>query len=381
MRKKFLVKKIFNGHSFIEDNVLVVEDGIILGTQEGIDTGKDEIIDRRDFILSPGFVDKHTHGIGGVDFFDTTENDLKTIQNYYFKHGVTTIVPTIVSAPFENIFKLTKAIKEAKKDPNFKLNIPGIFLEGPFINPAKKGAHDERFLQRPTAEKLEELSSNCEEKIIDIALAPELLENPNEFISKAAERGINISLGHTESSFEQAAQAHMLGAKSIVHLFNAMPQLHHRQNSITTYALLSSIKVELICDFIHLSPEIIKLTYKLKGPESIIIISDSISATDLSDGEYSLGALDVKVENGICKLADGTIAGSTLTIDKAVKNLIKIGIRLEDALQAATYNPSRLLSLECGRVKEGFRADFVLMDEDLNIKEVYIGGELVYKAQ
>ncbi|AEM72983.1 N-acetylglucosamine-6-phosphate deacetylase [Caldicellulosiruptor acetigenus] len=380
MRKKFLVKKIFNGNSFIRDNVLVVEDGIILGMQEGIDTAEDRVVDKRDFILSPGFVDKHTHGIGGVDFFEATANDLKTIQNYYFKHGVTTILPTIVSAPFENIFKLGKAIREAKKDPAFKINIPGIFLEGPFINPAKKGAHDERFLQNPTAEKLEELISKCEEKIVDIALAPELLENPNEFISKATERGINISLGHTNSSFEQAAQAHMLGAKSIVHLFNAMPQLHHRQNSITTYALLSSIKVELICDFIHLSPEIIKLTYKLKGPENVILISDSISATDLSDGEYSLGALDVKVENGICKLADGTIAGSTLTIDKAVKNLIKIGIRLEDALRAATYNPSRLLSLECGAIKEGFRADFVLMDEDLNVKEVYVEGELLYEA-
>ncbi|ADQ45021.1 N-acetylglucosamine-6-phosphate deacetylase [Caldicellulosiruptor kronotskyensis 2002] len=380
MRKKFLVKKIFNGYSFIRDNVLVVEDGIILGTQNGIDIGKDEIIDRRDFILSPGFVDKHTHGIGGVDFFDTTENDLKTIQNYYFKHGVTTILPTIVSAPFENIYKLARAIKEAKKDPNFKLNIPGIFLEGPFINPAKKGAHDERFLQMPTVEKLEELISNCEEKIIDIALAPELLDNPNKFISKAIEHKINISLGHTESSFEQAAKAHTLGAKNIVHLFNAMPQLHHRQNSITTYALLNDIKVELICDLIHLSPEIIKLTYKLKGAENIILISDSIAATDLSDGEYSLGSLRVKVENGICKLADGTIAGSTLTIDKAVKNLVKIGIRLEDALMAATYNPSKLFSLECATIKEGFRADFVLMDEDLNVKEVYVGGELVYKA-
>ncbi|ADL41461.1 N-acetylglucosamine-6-phosphate deacetylase [Caldicellulosiruptor obsidiansis OB47] len=381
MRKYILVKKIFNGYSFIKDNVLVVEDGIILGTQEGIDTAEDEIIDKRDFVLSPGFVDKHTHGIGGVDFFNTTADDAKTIQNYYFKHGVTTIVPTIVSAPFENIYKLAKTIKEAKKDPDFKLNIPGIFLEGPFINPAKKGAHDKRFLQKPTVEKLEELIFNCEEKIIDIALAPELLENPNEFISKAVEHGINISLGHTESSFEQAKQAHLLGAKNIVHLFNAMPQIHHRQNSITTYALLSSIKVELICDLIHLSPEIIKLTYKLKGPENIILISDSISATDLSDGEYSLGALDVKVENGICKLADGTIAGSTLTIDKAIKNLTKIGIRLEDALRSATYNPSRLLSLECGAIKEGFRADFVLMDEDLNVKEVYVGGELVYKAQ
>jgi len=381
MKKYILVKKIFNEYSFIKDNVLVVEDGIILGTQKGIDTAEDRVIDKRDFILSPGFVDKHTHGISGVDFFNTTADDLKTIQNYYFKHGVTTIVPTIVSAPFENIYKLAKAIKEAKKDPDFKLNIPGIFLEGPFINPAKKGAHDKRFLQKPTVEKLEELIFNCEEKIIDIALAPELLENPNEFISKAVEYGINISLGHTESSFEQAKQAHLLGAKNIVHLFNAMPQIHHRQNSITTYALLSSIKVELICDLIHLSPEIIKLTYKIKGHENIILISDSISATDLSDGEYSLGALNVKVENGFCKLVDDTIAGSTLTIDKAINNLVKIGIKLEDALMAATYNPSKLFSLECGEIKEGLSADFVLMDENLNVKEVYVGGELVYKAQ
>ncbi|WAM33786.1 N-acetylglucosamine-6-phosphate deacetylase [Caldicellulosiruptor morganii] len=379
MKKRFLVKRIFDGYSFITDNVLVVEDGVILGTQKGIDTEKDEVIDRRDFILSPGFFDKHTHGIGGVDFFDITEDDLIKVQTYYFKHGVTTVLPTIVSAPFENIYKLAKAIKKAKKNPNFKLNIPGIFLEGPFINPAKKGAHDERFLQIPTAEKLEELTANCEEKILDIAIAPELLENPDEFFAKANADGINISLGHTNSSFEVAKQAHELGAKNIVHLFNAMPQLHHRQNSITTYALLSDIKVELICDLIHLSPEIIKLTYKLKGAENIILISDSIAATDLCDGEYYLGSLKVKVENGICKLEDNTIAGSTLTIDRAIKNLVKIGIELEDALMAATCNPSRLFSLRCGVIKEGFLADFVLMDEDLNVKEVYAGGELVYK--
>ncbi|WAM31499.1 amidohydrolase family protein [Caldicellulosiruptor naganoensis] len=138
--------------------------------------------------------------------------------------------------------------------------------------------------------------------------------------------------------------------------------------------------MELICDLIHLSPEVVKLIYKLKGAENIILISDSIAATDLCDGEYSLGSLRVKVENGICRLTDGTIAGSTLTIDKAVKNLIKIGIRLEDAFMAATYNPSKLFSLECAAIKEGFRADFVLMDEDLNVKEVYDRGELVYKA-
>lgn len=380
MKKKFLVKKIFNGYSFIKDNVLVVEDGIILGTQYGIGTSQDEcIVDKRDFILLPGFVDKHTHGIGGVDFFDATEEDIKMVQSFYFKHGVITIVPTIVSAPFENIYRFAKAIKKAKKDPNFKLNIPGIFLEGPFINPLKKGAHDERFLQKPTVEKLQELISNCEEKIIDIALAPELLENPEKFFSKAAENNINISLGHTESSFDIAAKAHRLGAKNIVHLFNAMPRLHHRENSITTYALLSSIKVELICDFVHLSPEIVQLVFRIKNPEDIILISDSISATDLPDGKYNLGTLEVEVENGFCKLKDGTIAGSTLTIDRAVKNLTKIGIALPDILKAATYNPSNLFSLDCGQIKEGFKADFVLMDESLNIKEVYAGGELVYK--
>ncbi|WP_271629001.1 amidohydrolase family protein [Caldicellulosiruptor sp. DIB 104C] len=138
--------------------------------------------------------------------------------------------------------------------------------------------------------------------------------------------------------------------------------------------------MELICDLIHLSPEIVKLTYKLKGAENIILISDSIAATDLCDGEYSLGSLRVKVENGICRLTDGTIAGSTLTIDKAIKNLVKIGIKLEDALMAATYNPSKLFSLKCGAIKEGFSADFILMDENLNVKEVYAKGELVYKA-
>lgn len=223
MRKKFLVKKIFNGYSFIRDNVLVVEDGIILGTQNGIDIGKDEIIDRRDFILSPGFVDKHTHGIGGVDFFDTTENDLKTIQNYYFKHGVTTILPTIVSAPFENIYKLARAIKEAKKDPNFKLNIPGIFLEGPFINPAKKGAHDERFLQMPTVEKLEELISNCEEKLLTLRLHQNYLTIPIS-LSQRLSNIKSISLLVTQKAVLNRQQKHTRLVPKI--LFTFLTQCH-----------------------------------------------------------------------------------------------------------------------------------------------------------
>lgn len=378
MVKKFLVKKIFDGYTFKKENILVIENNKILALDKTIGLDKATIIDRKDLILLPGFIDKHTHGIGGVDFFDITESNLKLLQNYYFRHGVTTIVPTIVSAPFENIFKLSSAIRKAKKNLSFKLNIPGIFLEGPFINKSKKGAHDERYLQTPSTEKLKELILCCEEKIVDIAIAPEVFDNLDEFISLAVENEINVSLGHTESSFELAKKAHILGAKNIVHLFNAMPQLHHRQNFITTYALLSDIKTELICDFIHLTPEIIQLVFRLKGPEDIILISDSICATDLPDGKYKLGTLDVMVENGICKLKKGTIAGSTLTMDNAVKNLIKIGIKLEDALRAATYNPSKLLSLPCGRIERGFRADFVLIDENLNVKEVYVGGELVW---
>lgn len=143
---------------------------------------------------------------------------------------------------------------------------------------------------------------------------------------------------------------------------------------------LSSIKVELICDFIYLFFEIIKFIYKLKGFENVILISDFIFVIDFFDGEYSLGVLDVKVENGICKLVDGIIVGSILIIDKVVKNLIKIGIRLEDVLWVVIYNLLRFFFFECGVIKEGFRVDFVLMDEDLNVKEVYVEGEFLYEV-
>jgi len=371
--KAILAKKVFNGYEFIKENIVLFENGKIIEITNSL-PNKNIIIDKSNYILTPGFVDKHTHGIGGIEFFDVNEENIEKVEKHYLSHGITMVVPTLISSPFEKI--ITAANNLLKINGKISIKIPGIFLEGPFINPQKRGAHRLEYIRPPSLELLKKYL-DLQIKMLDIAIAPEL-DGAFELIKKAIENGINVSLGHTDASFDKAMQAHNIGAKNVVHIFNAMPALHHRKGNITLYSLMSDIMVELIGDFIHVNPEMIMLLYKLKGDDNIILVSDSTAACDMPNGEYKLGDLELIVEDDTCMLKDGTIAGSIVTIDKAIKNLSQIGINTSSVLRMATHNPSKLLNLKSGRIYKGYPADFVLLDDDLSVKEVWAEGSCVY---
>jgi len=334
--------------------------------------------------IVPGFIDIHTHGAFGVDMISSDCDKLAEMSGYYAENGITTIFPSTSSARHEIIMKMIEEVKKAKNKA--KINFDGIHLEGPYINKNRAGAHSLELIKLPNLTELDDITSavlDCGLKL-HITIAPEL-DGAYEFIETAIKKGATITLGHTEASGEVIKKAVELGANSFTHLFNAMSPIHHRNAGVAGNALVGNTYVEIICDGIHLCPEIVNLVYKAKGCEKIIIVSDSMSASGLPEGEYNLGASkEVIVENGkaFIKNPDGTetIAGSTTNLYKELKNFMKFtGQSLEESLLTVTKNPAECVGIydKKGSVETGKDADFIVLDKDNAIKEVYVNGEKI----
>ena len=371
--------KIYNSYkkSFIRANL-------------GIEGGKfDEILysgsrgEIENFIL-PGFIDIHSHGAAGVDIMSSGCDELVKMGDYYAKNGVTTLFLTTSSAKHDNIMKMIEETKKAKGKA--KINFAGIHLEGPYINKSRAGAHDLGLIKAPSLPELDDIMEatlGCGLSL-HITLAPEL-DGAGEFIAAAIKKGATISLGHTEADTETIKKAIALGARSFTHLFNAMSPIHHRSVGVAGSALSHNTYVEVICDGIHLAPEIVLLTERAKGTSKIILVSDSMSAAGLPDGEYRLGALKgVTVKDGRAFITnpDGTetIAGSTTNLFLELKNFMEFtGQTLEESLLAVTKNPAECVGIydKKGSIETGKDADFVIADKSGAIKEVYVKGDRV----
>ena len=331
----------------------------------------------------PGFVDTHIHGCCGYDTNDGKVDSLLGMSRELVKYGVTSFIPTAVTASKKELLKVAKAVAKAMKVQKEELKgarILGLHLEGPYINVDKKGAQNPDYIRNPDFDEFMEIWQASEGNILEITVAPEI-EGAKEFISRVTSLGVVVQIGHTNAIYKEAKDGIYAGALKATHLFNGMRSLHHREAGVVGACLESEqIFVEVICDFIHLSKPVVKMVYRLAGKDRMVLISDSISATGLDDGEYILGGLEVIVKDGVCRLKNGTLAGSTLTLDRAVRNLVDIGIPLKDAVYMASQTPVKPLRINTiGCIKPGCKADFVILDEDLHVEEVYIEGKLVYK--
>lgn len=358
---------IFTPFRVIENGVLIVENGKV----KAIEKGGEADFDYSDCYIVPGFIDIHIHGGGGEEFKPGA--DFKKILDAHTFHGTTSFVLTALSMSFEEIMQLLKEVSGVDDE-----RIIGVNLEGPYINPDKKGAQPAEAIRKPSLSELEKIVSNYPNLVKIQTIAPEL-EGALEYIHKASRYGIRIFIGHTNATFEQAEMAIEAGACGATHLFNAHTNFHHRRPGSTVAALVKThVWVELIADNIHVSPHIYPLLWRLKR-ERLILITDAISAACLEDGEYSLGEQAVEVKNGIAKLKGSeTLAGSTLTLDRAIKNMVEAGLPFRDALFFLTVHPARLLNLkDRGHIEPGARADIAVIGGGFEVRAVFVGGKKV----
>ena len=354
---------------------LEISDGLIFNGQRGLEAA--ERINAEKFFIIPGLVDIHFHGCKGHDISEGTEEAFKAVEAYEASAGVTTICPATLTLPHE---KLLNIMREAKKFKARSKNFAGIYLEGPFISSRKTGAQNPEFISRPDINFLRELYEESGGLIRIVTIAPEL-EGAGEFI-EAAKNFTRLSLAHSDCDYEQALQAFEKGVGQATHLFNAMNPIKHRAPGPIIAALEDqNVKVELICDGVHIHPAVFRNAVKIFGPERVIFISDSLAACGMPDGEYELGGLKVIKRGRLASLADGvTIAGSVTTLTDGMITAVKnMGVPLEAAVRCSTINPAKAIGLEnfCGSIQPGRAADLVALDKDLNVKFIFNKGELI----
>lgn len=354
---------------------LLIENGVIARLGEVRGKIKGQTIDARGLYVSPGFIDLQVNGGAGQNFEDASSEEIQRIVDFYVSHGTTGLLPTTVTAPIEKIRATIERVKQARHPA-----ILGMHIEGPFISKAHKGAQNPEYILEPSVERFNDLVKGNEGFIKIVTLAPEL-RGADRLIPRIREIGAVPSLGHSDASYEQTLAAIGKGVGLFTHMFNAMRGFHHRDPGAVGAALVSDVMVEVIADGVHVHPGAIKLLYRAKGAGGICLVTDAISAAGLPDGEYSLGGLPVFVRDGVARLSDGTLAGSTLTMDRAVKNFMEFtGCSLPQAVRCATLNPARLLGIDKrkGSIDVGKDADLVIFDEDFNVHYTLLGGEIAY---
>lgn len=335
-------------------------------------------------IVLPGFIDQHVHGAGGSDGMDGTIEDISIIAETLAKEGTTSFLVTTMTQSKENILKAMNAVKEYRAaDKKEGARVVGIHLEGPFIAAAHKGAQPLEYVAKPDIAVFDEYNAASGNAIKIVSLAPEI-EGADELIKHLDKNGVVASIGHTGAKYNDVVNAVAAGAKNVTHTYNAQSALHHREIGVVGSAMLvDELNCELIADTIHVSVPAMKLLLKNKKADKVSLITDAMRAKGIPDGESELGGQKVFVKNGEARLADGTLAGSVLRMNRAIENIVtKVGVPFEQAVDYATINPAKLLGIdnETGSIKVGKRADFVVLNDKYDVVLTVRGGEIVYKA-
>ncbi len=342
----------------------------------------DQKIDLTDCYILPGFIDTHIHGAYGTRISDA-EPDIGKITRFEATQGVTGLCITTATSAFEDLLRQVDTAVEAALDPvieNIGSKVWGIHAEGPFICEKYKGAMNPKYIIDPDIEKLDQLQQRAKGLLKILTIAPET-EGANELIRHAVKQGLIVSMGHTNATYDEAQAAIEAGASQATHLFNAMRGLHHREPGILAAALTNSdVRCEMICDHVHLHPAVLQLIYQCKSADGINIISDSGHAAGLNVSEFEVDGMMRYVEDGVVRLANGTIAGSAKTVLNGVQNLIRSGIPMGEVAKMASLNPAKTLKIDhiTGSIAEGKRADLVVLDQQLNVKYTFVGGQCVY---
>ena len=373
----------------ISDGVIVVEDSRIaaLGHRDEVRVPADAI----DYVAAgmtvvPGFVDVHIHGAGGHDVMEANARALDRITSTVARHGTTSIVATTVTAPIEDTCHALEGIAryirshenpdELPKPGRLAAEILGIHLEGPFISPARRGVHPVESITRPSVEILEKLLKAADGLVRILTIAPEM-PGAMDLIGAAVAAKVTVGLGHTDANYEQARAAIQAGARHAVHMYNAMRPFTHRDPGIVGAILTDpEVTAEVIADGVHVAGPAIQVLMGTKGFDTVLLVSDGIAATGMRDGNYRLGNFDVNVRNGICRNAEGKLAGSTLTLDHALRNIVALGVPLRDAVRMATVLPARRLGVagKKGIIAVGADADLVALTADLQVAGVMTRG-------
>ncbi len=335
-------------------------------------------------IVVPGFIDQHIHGAGGSDGMDGTVEDISIIANTVASEGTTSFLVTTMTQSPENITKAMKAVKEYReKDPKDGARVVGIHLEGPFIASAFKGAQPLEYVKAPDIKAFDEYNEASGNAIRIVTLAPEV-DGAKEFIAHLTEKGIVSSIGHTGAKYPEIADAVSVGASNVTHTYNAQTALHHREiGTVGSAMLIDELNCEIIADTIHVSVPAMRLLVKNKPLDKVSLITDAMRAKGIPDGISELGGQTVYVKNGEARLADGTLAGSVLRMNRAVQNMVeKVGVPFTQAVDYATINPAKMLKIdgEAGSIKVGKRADFTVLNANYDVLMTVRGGKVVYKA-
>lgn len=337
-----------------------------------------EIIDANNNFVLAGFIDVHIHGFNNNDTMDCTDDGLIQIQKDLVKNGVTTFLPTTMTMNIDTIkMALDKVERVMKNEDVVGAEIAGVHLEGPFISAKYKGAQSDEFIISPDFDLIEQYKH----LIKVVTIAPEI-ENAQKLIEMYGEE-INFSIGHTNATAEQCNEAIEHGAVSFTHLFNAMTPMSHREIGAVGSALTNDTYAELIADKFHVSPQLYDMLVKAKGVDKILLITDCIRAGGLKDGVYNLGGQDVNVSNGRCLLANGTIAGSTLNLNEALKNFTECSsLTLIESIRMVTSNQAEYLKIddEVGSLDIGKKANIVIMDKSFDVIKTIVKGVVVYEV-
>jgi len=383
MKTILVARHVYTPIEELDDALVVTEDGRISeisGREKTEIPNGLTVVDFGDAILAPGFLDIHIHGGAGVDAMRAAAAEMPRLGKFLASHGVTGYFPTTVAAPIDStcaaLERLADAIEAGENGDSDAARPLGIHLEGPFLSHKRRGVHPPENLVTPTVQIFERLWQAARGHVQMMTIAPEL-PGALEVIAEAARRRVCVSIGHSDAEMPVAQQAARAGARHATHTFNAMRPLDHREPGILGEVLSDdNLSADIIADGIHLSPAVVQLFLRAKGIERAVLITDAISATGMPDGHYQLGPIEVDVKDGKCT-SGGSLAGSVLTMDRAVRNVTKFSDwKLKDAVRAASLNAARAVGTmdDHGILAPGARADFVVLNGRGEVLKTFLGG-------